>query len=121
MTKFEISCINKSNRLNPHERILYVGGYGWKLTLQDAVIAIESRIAAFFVNKLGRGLDVVVVRSPYGHKYLKTVADGIIPNNLLSLPECSLASLDCKLFVNEDDCDYNPPIKYHQNTRHASP
>jgi len=33
-------------------------------------------------------VDVVVAKSQYGHKYLKTVADGEQPNNLLSLPEC---------------------------------
>jgi hypothetical protein len=32
------------------------------------------------------GVEVAV--SAYGRKYLKTVADGDPPNNLLSLPEC---------------------------------
>jgi hypothetical protein len=32
--------------------------------------------------------DVIVAISRYGHKYLKTVADGEQPNNLLSLYEC---------------------------------
>ena len=32
--------------------------------------------------------DVVVAVSRFGNKYLKTVADGDQPNNLLSLYEC---------------------------------
>jgi hypothetical protein len=31
---------------------------------------------------------VIIAVSPYGHKYLKTQADGEHPDNLLSLPEC---------------------------------
>jgi hypothetical protein len=31
---------------------------------------------------------VIVGTSRYGHKYLKTEADGEQPDNLLSLPEC---------------------------------
>ena len=41
----------------------------------------------FFVNAGGRAVRVVVaIRS--GHKYLKTAADGELPDNLLALHEC---------------------------------
>ncbi len=40
--RFEIRCINKSDRFNPHERILNVGsvnaeGIHWKLSQTEAI------------------------------------------------------------------------------------
>jgi Protein of unknown function (DUF3892) len=92
-TKHEIKCVNKSDRYNPHERITHVGGINpdgtsWKLTEEDAIEGIENNKWAFFVNVTGRAVDVIVAVSRWGHKYLKTVADGEQPNNLLSLYEC---------------------------------
>ena len=89
----EIKCINKSNRMDPHERIINVGGINadgtrWKLTQQEAIVGIETGKYSFYVNRGGRTVNVIVATSRYGHKYLKTVADGEQPDNLLSLPEC---------------------------------
>jgi hypothetical protein len=88
----QISCINKSDRFNPHERITHVGGVAatrWKLTQQEAINYIESGEWKFWVQPPGSdSVWVVVVTSRFGHKYLKTTADGEQPNNLLSLPEC---------------------------------
>lgn len=61
MTRYEVSCVNKSDRYNPHE---------------------------FFVRVGSREVRVIVAESRYGNKYIKTEADGEQPNNLLSLPEC---------------------------------
>jgi len=89
----QIRCINKSDRLNPHERIISVGGINpdgnrWKLSQTDAIKGIEDQTYSFYVSQNGRTVDVIVAKSAYGHKYLKTAADGEQPNNLLSLPEC---------------------------------
>ncbi|CCE03032.1 DUF3892 domain-containing protein [Bradyrhizobium sp. STM 3809] len=88
----EIKCINKSDRFNPHERITHVGGYEdrpWKITQETAIALIESEEWQFWVKPpYGDPVWVIVAKSRYGHKYLKTVADGEEPNNLLSLPEC---------------------------------
>lgn len=89
----EITCINKSDRFNPHERILSIGGFNangtrWKLSQQEAVRDIEEGNRQYYVTKDGRSVRVVVARSVFGNKYLKTEADGEQPNNLLSLPEC---------------------------------
>lgn len=89
----EVLCINKSDRFNPHERILPIGGVNddgtrWKISQQEAIKGIEGGKWEFYVNKAGKTVKVIVATSPYGHKYLKTEADGDQPNNLLSLPEC---------------------------------
>jgi hypothetical protein len=88
----QITCINKSDRYNPHERILYVGGKNqdgtsWKLPEQKAIEGIQNGNWQFYVSVGGKSVWVIVA-SRLGHKYLKTENDGEHPNNLLSLPEC---------------------------------
>jgi hypothetical protein len=92
MDKFEIKCINKSNRLSPSERIESIGGINynntrWRLTVSRAIEGIEMGKWAFFV-RVGLVNVNVIISSHNGVKYLKTSNDGIEPNNLLSLPEC---------------------------------
>ncbi len=91
--RHEVRCINKTDRYNPHERISHIGGVNpdgarWKVTQERAIQGIENREWEFYVSQGGRTVDVIVATSRYGHKYLKTVADGEQPDNLLSLPEC---------------------------------
>lgn len=88
----EIKCINKTNRYDPHDRINNIGGIKpggtpWKLTQPEAIAGIENGTWTFYVRQGGVAVRVIVA-TRLGHKYLKTVADGEHPNNLLSLPEC---------------------------------
>lgn len=90
--RVRIRCINKTDRTNPHERIKNVGGHNadgsrWKQSVDQTVREIESREWEFFVTEGGRTVDVIVA-THNGNKYIKTTADGIQPDNLLSLPEC---------------------------------
>ncbi len=84
----QIKCINKSDRPNIHERITHIGGDGWKITQAEAIQSIKDEIYAFYVVAGGRSVGVIVAKSRFGHEYIKTTADGEMPDNLLSLPEC---------------------------------
>ena len=89
----EVQCINKGDRYNPHERILFIGGLNydstrWKIGQQEAIKGIEEGKWSFYVVKDYKRVNVIVATSAHGNKYLKTEADGEHPNNLLSLPEC---------------------------------
>jgi hypothetical protein len=92
--RIRIECIRKTDRYNPHERIESIGGRNsdgtrWRLPQAQAVAGIKDQTYSFYVQVAsGHAVDVVVARSAYGHEYLKTVADGEQPNNLLSLNEC---------------------------------
>ena len=87
-----IRCINKTDRLNPHERIRNVCGVNpdggrWKQSQQQTIQEIESGEWEFYVSQAGRTVNVIVA-THNGNKYIKTEADGIHPDNLLALPEC---------------------------------
>lgn len=89
----EIRCINKSERYDPHERILRVGGINpdggrWSRSQAEAIAGIERGEWSFHVRQGLRSVRVIVAVSRFGNKYLKTESDGEQPNNLLSLPEC---------------------------------
>jgi hypothetical protein len=63
-------------------------GSGWKLSQEAAIFGIEQGKWKFFVKVKNRSVEVVVAMSRFGNKYLKTVADDLKPDNLLSLYEC---------------------------------
>jgi hypothetical protein len=91
-TAIEIRCINKSTSLNPHDRILNVGGVNadrtrWKLSQTEAIHCIMQDTYLFYI-KHDRKTVYVVIANQAGWKYLKTTADGEQPDDLLRLPEC---------------------------------
>ena len=88
----QVQCINKSNRSNPHERILNIGGGDgdgarWRLSEPAAIAGMRAGQWNFYTLAHGYRANV---RIGYhlGREYLTTEPDGQQPNNLLSLPEC---------------------------------
>ncbi len=88
MAHLEVTCINKRpSHYNPHERIQALGGIGWYQPENEVIADIERGTNSYYVTIHGRATQVIVA-THQGRKYLKTLADGYVPNNLLTLPEC---------------------------------
>jgi hypothetical protein len=89
-SRLRIRCINKIPREDPHRSITHVGGGSvgnvWKQTQQQTIAEIEAGTYEYYVSVAGKEVEVIVA-THNGHKYIKTTADGVGPNNLLSLPE----------------------------------
>ena len=91
-TRVEIRCINKSESVNPHERIINLGGVNadgsrWKLSHTEAIHCIVNDTYLFYIKR-GVKIVYVVIANQSGWKYLKTTTDGDQPDDLLRLPEC---------------------------------
>jgi len=88
-----ISCIQRTYRKDPHERIQFIGGLDaagsiWKLSQLEAVEAIEAGKWRFWVAVAGKNMWVTVAIDRHGNKYLKAEGDGEEPTRLLDLPDC---------------------------------
>ena len=82
-----VSCINKTHRMDPHDRIHSIGGPGWRITQTQAIMDIEHDASSYYASVNGVSVWVIVA-DHNGNKYIKTQNDDLHPNNLLSLPEC---------------------------------
>lgn len=91
MADVQITCITKP-QYGVHEHINHVGNSqrGWKWPVEDVVKSIEAKTHTFYVldSRTGKRADVGVVRSQNHPPYIRTYADGIWNDNLLSLPIC---------------------------------
>ena len=99
MKEFEVTCVNKPDRMSAHEHITHIGNTAnnWRMTREEAIRRVESRQEAYYTIDRTTGLKVFigVVRGD-GNKapYLRTYADGKWKDNLLALADCNGA---CKL------------------------
>jgi Protein of unknown function (DUF3892)/Resolvase, N terminal domain len=59
----------------------------WKVSEDDAIRGIDTGKWDFYTHVDGRTADVIIAVH-LGQKYLKTKADGVHPDNLLTLNEC---------------------------------
>jgi hypothetical protein len=76
----------------PQLRISAVGGIrpdgtSWRMTVEQVISAIRRGERFYVEEPLGDPVDVIIAHTAGGRPYLRTTADGDIPNNLLALPE----------------------------------
>jgi hypothetical protein len=83
----EITCINKTNRNDPHDRIKAVGGWWGKEDQQVVIQQILKNTHSYYVSQFGFKVRVIVAYNG-NNPYIKTEKDNLEPNNLLSLKEC---------------------------------
>lgn len=89
MARYKIEWIFKKDCTNRHEGIHAVGGGeglagSWVMTEAEAIMRIQSGRDSFFTF-VQRQVEVEVAGPP-GAQYLRTIPDGTMVNNLLSLP-----------------------------------
>jgi hypothetical protein len=91
MADCQITCVTRDNRPPQHEHITHVGHPPeWVWPVSDVIQSIEAGTNTFFVidSRTGLRAEVGVVR-PFGRfPYLRTYADGVPTDNLLSLDRC---------------------------------
>ena len=94
MADLQVTCITKPHPQSPHEHITHVGNpaHGWKWTREVVIASIDAKTNTFFVidPRTGRRSDVGVVRPAGRSPYLRTYADGVWNDNLLSLNQCPI-------------------------------
>jgi hypothetical protein len=94
MADCQVTCITKPHPLSPHEHITHIGNSNtnppWKWAREQVIASIDARTNTFFVidPRTGRRTDVAVVREAGKVPFLRTHADGVWNDNLLSLPQC---------------------------------
>jgi hypothetical protein len=90
MSDVRITCIRKPHPQSPHEHITHVGSNGQVWTREQVIAWIDARAHTFYtLDAYSRRADVGVVRESGKAPYLRTYADGVWNNNLLSLPQCT--------------------------------
>lgn len=94
MADVQVTCITKPHPQSPHEHITHLGNprVGWKLTRQQVIESIDAKTNTFFVNygRTGKRADIGVVRPSGKIPYVRTYADGVWNDNLLSLNQCPI-------------------------------
>ncbi|MDQ3823859.1 MAG: DUF3892 domain-containing protein, partial [Actinomycetota bacterium] len=90
--EWRITAVDRRVHGSPQLRIRGVSGVRpeggtWRMTTEQVVSAIRRGERFYVEEPAGDRVDVVVSRTATGRTYLRTEADGDIPNNLLALPE----------------------------------
>jgi hypothetical protein len=96
MKEYQITCINKPDRMSSHEHITHIGNITnapadrWRMTREEAIRRIDSKEEAFYtVDKTtGNRMYIGVVREAGKVPFLRTHADGKWNDNLLAQAEC---------------------------------
>jgi hypothetical protein len=96
MSEFQVTCINKPDRMSSHEHITHIGNITnapadrWRMTREEAIRRIDAKEAAFYTvdRTTGAKMYIGVVREALRNPFLRTYADGKWNDNLLALAEC---------------------------------
>jgi hypothetical protein len=89
MTTFHATCHTPDN-LDLDRRIQGLGSPVWgKLTIDSVISLIDQGNQFYTAPPNGQGQLIVTAIHPVSlRRYIKTVADGVTPNNILALPRC---------------------------------
>ena len=88
-TRHEVSCIIPHTNMDG--RIHAIGGPdggGWTMLEDPAIQGLRSGAFTLWTAGGGKIAEVVPRQESNGRWYLKTLADGVLSNNLLHLPHC---------------------------------
>jgi len=92
MSEFQVTCINKPDRMSRHEHITHIGNLAnkWRMTREEAIRRIDAKQDSFYtVDRFsGQKMYIGVVREVGKNPFLRTHADGKWNDNLLALDEC---------------------------------
>jgi hypothetical protein len=90
MADARVTCITKPDRFSRHEHITHLGGATWKWSREEVIRSIDEKTNTFYVqDAAGNRANVGVVDPQDGRaRYVRTYADGVWNDNLLSLPSC---------------------------------
>ena len=90
-----ITCINKDNgnHYNAHEAITDLGWINEStketgISTRQIMVGFIEKGNSAYVYRLGNKAYLIVRTSVSGRKYVQTLADGKLSDNLLELPEC---------------------------------
>ena len=96
MAHCRITCITKSHPNGGHEHITHAGNpaAGWNLPVDEIIRGIENKTNTFYVHddRTGKQAEVNVVHPQGRRPYIRTYADGVWTDNLLSLNACPIAA-----------------------------
>ena len=88
--KLHVTFVEQSDRYNPHERIIHIGGFSenimWEHTQAEVIDNIEKKKHTYFMIVNNEHADVMV-SAFNGHKYIKTTYDTSYKPYLLTLPK----------------------------------
>lgn len=71
-------------------RIQGLGGHTWRFNIDRIIYMIDIQGYTFRTSPpSGAGQEIITATHPRSNRrYLRTVSDGVEPNNILSLPRC---------------------------------
>ena len=84
----QVKCVVQLPWKDRHERITHLGGEWGKVKAAEAITHIEKRTYTYYVRVGKKDVKIIVAESS-GKKYLKTKADSVAIDNLLSSRTCA--------------------------------